>query len=75
MLIKLTDLPNIGKAIATDLESIGISSPDDFMGCNPLKIFSDLKQVMGHRHDPCVYYFLFERGRKNLLRDVNQRTL
>jgi len=58
MLIKLTDLPNIGKAIATDLESIGISSPEDFVGCNPLKIFSDLKQVMGHRHDPCVYYTL-----------------
>jgi DNA transformation protein len=58
MLIKLTDLPNIGKAITTDLESIGISSPDDFKGCNPLKIFSDLKLVMGHRHDPCVYYTL-----------------
>ena len=58
MLTKLTALPNIGKAIAGDLLALGISSPDDFKGNDVLKIFNDLKAVMGHRHDPCVYYTL-----------------
>ena len=58
MLTKLTALPNIGKAIANDLLAIGIGSPGDFKGKDALKIFNDLKAVMGHRHDPCVYYTL-----------------
>ncbi len=58
MLRRLTALPNIGKAIATDLLAIGIGSPDDFKGKDALKIFNDLKAAMGHRHDPCVYYTL-----------------
>ena len=58
MLTKLTALPNIGQAIATDLLAIGINSPDDFKGNDALKIFNNLKAVMGHRHDPCVYYTL-----------------
>jgi DNA transformation protein len=58
MRTKLTDLPNIGKAMATDLMSIGIGSPDDFKGRDALQIFNDLKGVMGRRHDPCVYYTL-----------------
>jgi DNA transformation protein len=58
MLTKLTALPNIGKAIAGDLLALGIKSPDDFKGNDVLKIFNDLKAVMGHRHDPCVYYIL-----------------
>lgn len=58
MLTKLTALPNIGKAIAGDLLALGISSPDDFKGNDVLKIFNDLKAVMGQRHDPCVYYTL-----------------
>ena len=58
MLKELIKLPNIGKAIATDLLAIGIGSPDDFNGSNALKIFNDLKAVMGPRHDPCVYYTL-----------------
>jgi len=58
MLTKLTALPNIGKAIANDLLAIGINSPTDFKSNESLKIFNDLKAVMGHRHDPCVYYTL-----------------
>jgi Pathogenicity locus len=58
MLTKLTDLPNIGNAIAADLIAIGICSPADLDGQNLLKIFNELKTVMGHRHDPCVYYTL-----------------
>ena len=58
MLTKLTALQNIGKAIAGDLLALGINSRDDFKGNDVLKIFNDLKAVMGHRHDPCVYYTL-----------------
>jgi Pathogenicity locus len=55
---QLTDLPNIGKAIAADLMAIGIRSPADLKGRDSLQIFKELKSVMGHRHDPCVYYTL-----------------
>jgi DNA transformation protein len=58
MLTKLTDLPNIGKAIATDLLAVGIDSPDDLKDSDAMEIFNNLKTVMGHRHDPCVYYTL-----------------
>lgn len=58
MLTKLTDLPNIGRAIAADLMAVGICSPDDLNGKGALKIFNELRGVMGHRHDPCVYYTL-----------------
>jgi DNA transformation protein len=55
---KLIDLPNIGKAIASDLFAIGIHHPSDLLSRDPMSIFMDLKRVMGHRHDPCVYYTL-----------------
>ena len=54
----LTDLPNIGKAIAADLKKIGINSSSDIEKRNPLSIFEELRTVMGKRHDPCVYYTL-----------------
>jgi DNA transformation protein len=56
--MKLNQLPNIGKAISADLVSIGIKDSADLLGKNPLKVFIDLKEVMGKRHDPCVYYTL-----------------
>ena len=56
--VKLTDLPNIGKAIAADLVAIGVQTPADLKGRDPLAVFNDLKPTMGHRHDPCVYYTL-----------------
>ena len=54
----LTDLPNIGKAIAADLKKIGINSSSDIEKRNLLSIFDELRTVMGKRHDPCVYYTL-----------------
>lgn len=54
----LTDLPNIGKSIATDLRKIGINSSSELEKRNPLSIFEELRTVMGKRHDPCVYYTL-----------------
>ena len=54
----LTDLPNIGKATASDLMSIGIHSPGELANLDPLATFRALAAVMGHRHDPCVLYML-----------------
>jgi hypothetical protein len=54
----LTDLPNIGKAIADDLMAIGIHSPSQLADRNPMAVFHELAPVMGHRHDPCVFYTL-----------------
>ena len=55
---RLEDLPNIGSHIANDLRAIGIASPVDLRRRVPLTVFNDLKETMGRRHDPCVYYTL-----------------
>jgi DNA transformation protein len=55
---QLEDLPNIGKAIATDLRHIGILDPVQLSEHEPLETFLKLADVMGHRHDPCVLYTL-----------------
>jgi DNA transformation protein len=55
---RLEDLPNIGKSIAADLRSIGIVQADQLACCEPLVVFQQLAEVMGHRHDPCVLYTL-----------------
>ena len=51
---KLTDLPNIGKSIAGDLESIGVMSPKDLEGKNPFELFEKLCETSGQKHDPCL---------------------
>jgi len=51
---KLTDLPNIGKSLAGDLESIGIQSPDDLKGQDPIELYKKLCRKSGTKHDPCV---------------------
>ncbi len=55
---QLEDLPNIGKAIAADLRGIGIVHPDQLARREPIAIFLELSEVMGHRLDPCVLYTL-----------------
>lgn len=56
--MRLEDLPNIGKSIAADLRSIGIAQPVQLADREPLAVFQQLAEVMGHRHDPCVLYTL-----------------
>jgi hypothetical protein len=51
---QLENLPNIGKSISADLRKIGIERPDQLKFREPLEIFNELANVMGHRHDPCV---------------------
>jgi len=55
---RLEDLPNIGKSIASDLRSLGIHTPQELAGRDPLEIFRELGGPMGKRHDPCVFYTL-----------------
>lgn len=55
---QLEDLPNIGKSLAADLRQVGIFHPLDLMGQDPQLIFRELFPIMGHRHDPCVFYTL-----------------
>ena len=51
---RLTDLPNIGKAMAEDLELIGITHPAQLKGKNGLELWQSLCTISGERHDPCV---------------------
>ena len=51
---KLDELPNIGKAIASDLLLIGIECPQDLIGKDPFKLYETLCKTTGTRHDPCV---------------------
>lgn len=55
---RLEDLPNIGKSMANDLRSIGITRPEEIKERAPLNVYNDLKEPMGRRHDPCVLYTL-----------------
>lgn len=52
--IKLTDLPNIGKSLAKDLECIGIDTPEKLEGTNPYTLYQKLCEVRGTKQDPCV---------------------
>lgn len=50
----LTDLPNVGPAIAKDFEILGVSKPGDLIGADPLELYKSLCAATGSRHDPCV---------------------
>jgi hypothetical protein len=52
--IKLTDLPNIGPAMAKDLKSIGIDKPDDLKGKEAFDLYKKLCEKKGLKVDPCV---------------------
>lgn len=49
----LTDLPNIGKACARDLNLLGIHNPNGLIGCDPYEMYERLSQITGISHDPC----------------------
>ncbi len=51
---KLEDLPNVGKAIADDLRSIGIRAPAQLRRKDPYALYDMLNRATGVRHDPCV---------------------
>lgn len=51
---KLTDIPNVGKAVAEDLRIIGIIKPEDLKGKNGIQLYEKLNRITGIRHDPCM---------------------
>ena len=51
---RLDALPNIGKAMASDLQLIGINHPQELIGMDPFKMYEELCIKTGKRHDPCV---------------------
>ena len=51
---RLVDLPNIGKAIAKDLQLIGIDHPRKLINKSPFDLYKELCGKSGQRHDPCV---------------------
>ena len=52
--VKLIDLPNVGRAFASDLQPLGIERPLQLVGRDPFALFEELCKITKHRHDPCV---------------------
>jgi hypothetical protein len=52
--VVLTDLPNVGAAVAEDLRLLGIHEPSQLVGRYPLEMYEMLRQKTASRHDPCV---------------------
>jgi len=51
---ELTDLPNVGPKVASELFRIGIDRPRDLAGRDPFAMYQDLCAETGRREDPCV---------------------
>jgi hypothetical protein len=50
----LEQIPNIGPALAADLNLIGIEHPQELRGRDAFVLYQKLCAVKGVRHDPCV---------------------
>ena len=53
-LVALTDLPNIGPAMAEDFRLLGIDRPGQLVGKDPFQLFEQLCSITASRQDPCV---------------------
>ncbi|MGW8168604.1 MAG: helix-hairpin-helix domain-containing protein [Sulfurovaceae bacterium] len=52
--LQLTDLPNIGKIIAHDLGSIGITYPGQLIGQDPYDLYVRFCKAFNEKQDPCL---------------------
>jgi Pathogenicity locus len=50
----LTTIPNVGPAVARQLERLNIAAPDDLRGRDPYELFDRLCELDGRSHDPCL---------------------
>lgn len=50
----LTDLPNVGPAVAAALQLLGIQQPEQLKGQRAIALYRRLEQLTGQRQDPCV---------------------
>ena len=53
---KFTDIPGVGKSIATDLVSLGYKQPSDLKGQNPEEMYERLMAQVGDHIDRCILY-------------------
>ena len=51
---QLTDLPNIGEAMARDLRTVNIRHPQQLIGKDAYHLYDKLCRTTGKNHDPCV---------------------
>lgn len=51
---KLTDLPNVGKTVASDLARVGITSPDQLRGEDPYDLYVRFCTAFTEKQDPCM---------------------
>ncbi len=54
MVLNLEALPNLGKAISSDLRLIGIFKPQNLIGKNPFDLYAKLCIKKGEHVDHCV---------------------
>lgn len=52
--VSFEQIPNVGSSIADDFRSIGMESPEQLVGHDPLKIYQAICDQSGSFHDPCV---------------------
>ncbi|MCP9887840.1 mitomycin resistance protein [Cyanobium sp. ATX 6A2] len=52
---QLTDLPNVGPALAAALQSLGYQVPADLIGCDAFELYQRLCRQRGCRQDPCIF--------------------
>ena len=50
----LEAIPNIGPAVAADLNQLGIQVPADLIGQDPYVLYQQLCAQTGVIHDPCL---------------------
>jgi hypothetical protein len=51
---RFQDIPNVGVAIEKDFKLLGLKEPGQLIGRDPYKMYSDLCDITGKQHDPCV---------------------
>ncbi len=51
---RLRQIPNIGPAMVRDLQVLGITRPAQLAGKDAYRLYRQLCQRTGVRHDPCV---------------------
>lgn len=51
---RLTDIPNVGKAMERDFLLLGIKQPADLIGRDPYQLYEELCTVTQKSQDPCV---------------------
>jgi hypothetical protein len=51
---KMNEIPNVGPATMRDFAVLNIVAPSDLIGKDPYKMYDELCQTTGKKHDPCV---------------------